>query len=105
MVNNWEINWEIKFHYLQYFRVSVLETHFLLSLKLETIVSLQHPENFSNVMQTNNRENQNKQIPSAQGRAAEATDSINTLLAIFFNETSAEDSEEISSDLVQICVI
>jgi hypothetical protein len=55
-------------------------------------------------MQTNNRENQNEQIPSEQGRAAEATASLNNLLNSFFENTSFDDSEDILCDLVQMYI-
>jgi hypothetical protein len=55
----------------------------------------------NNVMQNNIRKTQNAQIPSKEGRAAEANTSINTLLDSFFNETTFDETEDYFSDLVQ----
>jgi hypothetical protein len=55
-------------------------------------------------MQTNNRGNQNQQIPSEQGRAVEATASIKSLLESFFNETCFDEIEDYFSDLTQVFI-
>jgi hypothetical protein len=55
-------------------------------------------------MRSTKSKNQNHQIPSEQGRAAEATASINHLSNSFFDDTSAEDLEEILSDMLQMYV-
>lgn len=52
-------------------------------------------------MQTNKSKNQNKQIPSEQGRAAEENASIKSFLDTFFNETSFDEVEDVLFDLTQ----